>query len=256
MSAPRCKMCQTQARQQAGELHGRASRVGASCPASAVAAWACSRLRCSPSSMHAGQDCCLFEAPHPIPACPPPAVARLEQQALKSSIDPLYQQVKSYICCRVSNGVYDIWVAWTVAGVLGFLLAMMCSGRIAHHTLSMRKYQVGGWAGGRVGVVATGAVGALCARAPAGASGSARTHCHPCIPADCSGRRRWRLRRRSASREQQVPPRAREDWRLRLDRQQGAAGASIRSQAARAVRAAAWARRQASRPASSISDVL
>jgi hypothetical protein len=78
-------------------------------------------------------------------------VARLEQQALKSSIDPLYQQVKSYICCRVSNGVYDIWVAWTVAGVLGFLLAMMCSGRIAHHTLSMRKYQVGGWAWWRLG---------------------------------------------------------------------------------------------------------
>ena len=27
----------------------------------------------------------------------PPAVARLEQQALKSSIDPLYQQIKAYL---------------------------------------------------------------------------------------------------------------------------------------------------------------
>jgi hypothetical protein len=28
---------------------------------------------------------------------PPSAVARLEQQALKSSIDPLYKQIKTYL---------------------------------------------------------------------------------------------------------------------------------------------------------------
>ena len=105
-------------------------------------------------------DCCLLTpppTPHPSTPYPPPcaclpAVAVLEQQALKSSIDPLYRQVKSYICCRLSNGTHSVWAAWTVAGVLGFLLAVMCSVRIAHHTLSLRKHQVGwGWVARPVG---------------------------------------------------------------------------------------------------------
>ena len=131
-----------------------------------------------PAFMHARLDCCLCLRRPSCLASLPPAVARLEQQALKSSIDPLYQQVKSYICCRLSNGTYDVWVAWTVAGVLGFLLALMCSVRIAHHTLSMRKYQVGGRAGW-VG----GAAGAACVRVRLEEQAALKTHCYACVPA-------------------------------------------------------------------------
>ncbi|KAL4451392.1 hypothetical protein ABPG77_009472 [Micractinium sp. CCAP 211/92] len=71
-------------------------------------------------------------------------VARLEGQALKSSIDPLHHDTKIYMqdpfyaataasacsCCTLSNESYDVWVAWTVAGVLCFVLALLCSLRI------------------------------------------------------------------------------------------------------------------------------
>ena len=44
-----------------------------------------------------------------------------------------------------------MWVAWTVAGVLGFVLALMCSGRVVQRARQRRVQQarVGGVAGGR-----------------------------------------------------------------------------------------------------------
>jgi hypothetical protein len=44
-----------------------------------------------------------------------------------------------------------VWVAWTVAGVLGFVLALMCSGRVVQRARQRRMQQarVGGVARGR-----------------------------------------------------------------------------------------------------------
>jgi hypothetical protein len=72
----------------------------------------------------------------------------LEQQALRPSIQPLYHQVKGYLCCGLSGAAADIWVAWTCAGVVGFVLGLLCTARIAHHTLSLRKYEVRSRGGG------------------------------------------------------------------------------------------------------------
>ncbi|KAL4420685.1 hypothetical protein ABPG75_010341 [Micractinium tetrahymenae] len=65
----------------------------------------------------------------------------LESQVLKSSIDPLYHDIKQYLCCTLSSDMGDLFAAWTVAGVLGFLLALLCSARLAQHALSLRKQQ-------------------------------------------------------------------------------------------------------------------
>lgn len=64
---------------------------------------------------------------------------RLEWQALNASVVPLYHRVKEYICCDLSRSAYDVWVAWTVAGVLGFVLAVMCSGALIYDMLAMRR---------------------------------------------------------------------------------------------------------------------
>lgn len=115
---------------------------------------------------------------------PDTAVAQLEDQALKSSIDPLYHDAKIYMqgparswpatlppasirlpgprppvprsllvnpclparppacsCCTLSNESYDVWVAWTVAGVLCFVLALFCSLRIAWLPRARRRHQ-------------------------------------------------------------------------------------------------------------------
>jgi hypothetical protein len=72
--------------------------------------------------------------------CSCTAVKQLEQQALKSSIDPLYDQMKSYLCCTLSSETSSLWVAWTCAGVIGFVLAVLCSARMVHHTTDMRRF--------------------------------------------------------------------------------------------------------------------
>ena len=45
-------------------------------------------------------------------------------------------------CCDLSRSAYDVWVAWTVAGVLGFVLAVMCSGALICDMLAMRRQRV------------------------------------------------------------------------------------------------------------------
>jgi hypothetical protein len=64
---------------------------------------------------------------------------RLEWQALNASVVPLYHRVKEYICCDLSRNAHEVWVAWTVAGVLGFLLAVLCSGALIFDMLAMRR---------------------------------------------------------------------------------------------------------------------
>ena len=61
--------------------------------------------------------------------CPPPA----------SPAHPF-----SCSCCDLSRNAHELWVAWTVAGVLGFVLALMCSAALVHDMLAMRRQRVRG----------------------------------------------------------------------------------------------------------------
>jgi hypothetical protein len=36
-------------------------------------------------------------------------------------------QMKIFICCDVTESVFDIYVSWTAVGALGFMLALLCS---------------------------------------------------------------------------------------------------------------------------------
>lgn len=65
----------------------------------------------------------------------------LEEQALTASIAPLYHQIKEYLCCTLSYSSSAIWLAWTCAGTIGFVLGVMCTARMAHHTLNLRRYE-------------------------------------------------------------------------------------------------------------------
>ena len=66
------------------------------------------------------------------------AVDDLEQQVDKS-IDGLYSDIKSYLCCTVSNSVQDLLISWTVCGAVGLAFAVLCSIRVIRHTLANRR---------------------------------------------------------------------------------------------------------------------
>jgi hypothetical protein len=54
----------------------------------------------------------------------------LRDLADRGPIVKLYQNLKTYVCCDYSEASDALWVSWTVSGVMAFLLAMMCSGRV------------------------------------------------------------------------------------------------------------------------------
>ena len=66
----------------------------------------------------------------------------LEQQLQRPNIEPVYQQAKQWVCCEVTDSAYSVWVAWTVAGCLGWVLAAASSVRVVLHTLGIRRSQV------------------------------------------------------------------------------------------------------------------
>lgn len=33
-------------------------------------------------------------------------------------------------CCMLSSEAYDVWLAWTIAGALGFALSLACTARL------------------------------------------------------------------------------------------------------------------------------
>lgn len=57
---------------------------------------------------------------------------------LDSTVRALYADMKSYLCCTVSNSVQDLLVSWTVCGAMGLALAVLCSIRVIRHTLANR----------------------------------------------------------------------------------------------------------------------
>ncbi|KAL4436918.1 hypothetical protein ABPG75_004057 [Micractinium tetrahymenae] len=69
----------------------------------------------------------------------PPSLGNLSVIANRNNTDQLYHGVKEYICCDLANTAYDMWVAWTCVGCLGFVLALMASGRIISWAMGLRK---------------------------------------------------------------------------------------------------------------------
>ncbi|KAL4430591.1 hypothetical protein ABPG77_005831 [Micractinium sp. CCAP 211/92] len=67
------------------------------------------------------------------------AVGNLTAIADRNNTDKLYHGVKEYICCSLANTAHDMWVAWTVVGCLGFVLAVMASGRVIAWAMGLRK---------------------------------------------------------------------------------------------------------------------
>jgi hypothetical protein len=63
----------------------------------------------------------------------------LDYQASRKSVQPLYDQTKSLICCDFSSASDDLFLAWTIVGSIGFVLALICSFRIVRHTFGQKK---------------------------------------------------------------------------------------------------------------------
>lgn len=67
------------------------------------------------------------------------AVTKLDYEASRAGVAPLYTSVKSLICCDVASASNDLFTAWTVVGSLGLVLAVLCSVRIVRHTFRKKK---------------------------------------------------------------------------------------------------------------------
>jgi hypothetical protein len=77
------------------------------------------------SACAAGEALSLFAS-----KAPPPVDARPPAPAL---------QLKSFICCDLSTSSEDLFIAWTVAGCLGFALSLLCSARVVKCTFGRSK---------------------------------------------------------------------------------------------------------------------
>lgn len=77
---------------------------------------------------------------------PLPAAASLKELSAWQSVRDLYWQSKDYVCCTLKSNMHDMWVAWTITGCLGFVLALMASGRLIYMARQRRKVRC--WGGG------------------------------------------------------------------------------------------------------------
>lgn len=63
----------------------------------------------------------------------------LESEASRTEVFPIYQAGKSLICCDAASASNDLFIAWTVVGCLGLVLAALCSWRVITHTFKKKK---------------------------------------------------------------------------------------------------------------------
>lgn len=66
-------------------------------------------------------------------------LTKLDYEASRAGVAPLYRSVKSLICCDVASASNDLFTAWTVVGSLGLVLSVLCSIRIVRHTFKEKK---------------------------------------------------------------------------------------------------------------------
>ena len=86
-------------------------------------------------------SCCLASPPARQPAGAPFSVRLTAHPRIPSALPPLPLPVSSprRSCCTLAFDAHDMWVAWTVAGGLGFGLALLASIRIIKKSLHLRK---------------------------------------------------------------------------------------------------------------------
>ena len=84
-------------------------------------------------------EACVSQAGCHPPAALPIAVSSLEEQISREGVSPIYGDVKSYLCCTVSNSANSLFLSWTLTGALGFLLCILVSTRVMAHTVSNRR---------------------------------------------------------------------------------------------------------------------
>lgn len=67
---------------------------------------------------------------------------------------PIYLQAKRYLCCELTQTIYDVWVPWVVAGVLAIVFAFLASARIIASTVYPHHMAASGIATGSGGLEA------------------------------------------------------------------------------------------------------
>ncbi|KDD72551.1 hypothetical protein H632_c3199p0 [Helicosporidium sp. ATCC 50920] len=69
-------------------------------------------------------------------------IADVLRYASLDTIQPIYVRVKGLLCCELGSRSYDVWVAWTAAGCVAFVFALLASARVVSHTvIAARKLQ-------------------------------------------------------------------------------------------------------------------
>jgi hypothetical protein len=48
---------------------------------------------------------------------------------------PIYVGIKSFVCCDLTNSIYNVWVPWVVAGSLTLVLCLLASARVISATV-------------------------------------------------------------------------------------------------------------------------
>jgi hypothetical protein len=66
-------------------------------------------------------------------------LTELDYQASRRSVQPLYEETKALIRCDFSSASDDLFIAWTIVGSVGFVLAVLCSIRIVRHTFGKKN---------------------------------------------------------------------------------------------------------------------
>lgn len=65
----------------------------------------------------------------------------------RASIDPLYHQAKTFLCCSLNNTAQTLWAVWTAAGALTFVFAVLCTARLIRWVAGRQRGWAAGWLG-------------------------------------------------------------------------------------------------------------
>jgi len=64
----------------------------------------------------------------------PQTLDELDFLASQRNVLPVYEEAKLLICCDFASASDDLYIAWTIVGSIGFVLASVCSFRIVRNT--------------------------------------------------------------------------------------------------------------------------
>lgn len=106
-------------------------------PACARCTGACLARRAMLPSLPAATCCAGTHTLSPARRPPPrPAVCNTTLLLVRENrVWPIYVAAKTFVCCDLTNSLYNVWVAWVVAGSLTFALCLLASLRVVTATL-------------------------------------------------------------------------------------------------------------------------